>query len=120
MSINASDNFLPLGEYYIVLATYMPTYLYEIIIVVYYSFTEAFHTFPALEELELSLNGIAEVAIEPDHFAMLCTLDLSYNLLCEWALLALGTLPKLKELHLTGTCISSMMRYAFAEVLVFD
>ena len=31
------------------------------------------------------------------------TLDLSYNSLSEWALLALGTLPKLKELHLTGT-----------------
>ena len=35
----------------------------------------------------------------------LTTLDLSYNSLSEWALLALGTLPQLKELHLTGMVV---------------
>ena len=64
---------------------------------------EAFHAFPVLEELELSLNGIVDVVIEPGYLTSLHTLDLSYNSLSEWALLALGTLPLLKELHLTGT-----------------
>ena len=63
---------------------------------------ETFHAFPALEELELSLNGIVDVEIEPGHLTLLHTLDLSYNSLSEWAMLSLGTLPKLKELHLTG------------------
>lgn len=49
------------------------------------------------------MNGIVDVAIEPGDLTGLHTLDLSYNSLSDWALLALGTLPQLKELHLTGT-----------------
>ena len=63
---------------------------------------EAFHTFPCLEELDLSLNGIVDIAIEPGHLSRLHALNLSYNSLSEWALLVLGTLPQLKVLHLTG------------------
>ena len=65
-------------------------------------FAEAFQDFPVLEELELSLNGIVDVVIEPGYFASLSFLDLSYNSLSEGTLLSLGTLPMLKELHLTG------------------
>lgn len=63
-----------------------------------------FHAFPVLEELELSLNGIVDISLEPGYLASLHRLDLSYNSLSEGALLALGTLPLLKELHLTGQC----------------
>ncbi len=65
-------------------------------------FAEAFHAFPVLEELELSLNVIVDISLEPGYLASLHGLDLSYNYLSEEALLALGTLPLLKELHLTG------------------
>lgn len=48
------------------------------------------------------MNGIVDIIIEPGYLASLHTLDLSYNSLSEGALLALGTLPLLRELHLTG------------------
>ena len=68
----------------------------------FFTSTAAFHTFPVLEELELSLNGIVDILLEPGYLGSLHRLDLSYNSLSEGALLALGMLPLLKELHLTG------------------
>ncbi len=65
--------------------------------------TEAFRTFPALQSLELSLNSIIDVGPRDlTDFQHLHFLDLSFNNLSGGALLRLGTLPALKELHLTG------------------
>ena len=64
--------------------------------------TEAFTTFPALQTLELSLNFIVDVMVGPGDFKHLNFLDLSYNNLSGMSLLKIGTLPLLRELHLTG------------------
>lgn len=69
-------------------------------------FTEAFESFPMLEDLELSLNNISNIFIKFNSFPALNRLDLSYNNLSETAIVALGSLPLLKELHLTGTVLS--------------
>ena len=58
--------------------------------------------FPSLQTLDLSLNAIVDVCLEPGHFKQLQCLNLSYNNLRGMSLLALGTIPTLKELHLTG------------------
>ena len=63
---------------------------------------------PALEELELSLNGISSSSFSSaaplthTSFPHLLILDLSYNTLSDEAIVMLGLLPALKELHLTG------------------
>ena len=64
---------------------------------------EAFETFPALQELELSLNNITNIDISLNTFTKLSALDLSYNNLSSSAITSLGKLPELKELRLTGT-----------------
>ncbi|XP_038595954.1 X-ray radiation resistance-associated protein 1 [Tachyglossus aculeatus] len=79
--INASENLLPL---------------------------EAFHTFPALKELELSFNGIRNVCIGTEDFQYLEVLDLSYNSLSPEAIYELGILPRLKALFLTGNGLTSL------------
>ena len=63
---------------------------------------EAFERFPVLEELELSLNSITHINIRPETFSALQSLDLSYNHLSERAIITLGKIPNLKELHMTG------------------
>ena len=63
-------------------------------------------TLPALQELELSLNGISSSNsfsfITHTSFPNLLILDLSYNNLGNDAITALGLLPALQDLHLTG------------------
>ncbi|XP_043077759.1 X-ray radiation resistance-associated protein 1 [Puntigrus tetrazona] len=73
--INASDNHLPL---------------------------EPFARFPALRELELSLNSVHDLEIHAEDFQKLEVLDLSFNNLTGESILNLGLLPHLKVLHLTG------------------
>ena len=68
-----------------------------------WSIPEAFEHFPALEKLELSLNGLIHLSISEGSFGSLTHLDLSYNNLSLAAVTMLGVLPALTELHLTGT-----------------
>ena len=65
-------------------------------------YTDAFGTFPSLQSLELSLNGIVDVLLEDGYFQQLQCLNLSYNNLSSSAVLTLGMIPGLKELNLTG------------------
>ena len=65
-------------------------------------YTDAFSTFPSLQSLELSLNGIVDVLLEDGYFQQLQCLNLSYNNLSSSAVLTLGMIPGLKELNLTG------------------
>uniref|UniRef100_G3U4Y4 X-ray radiation resistance-associated protein 1 n=1 Tax=Loxodonta africana TaxID=9785 RepID=G3U4Y4_LOXAF len=80
--INASENLLPL---------------------------EAFHTFPALKELELAFNGIKTVYVKYGDFKCLEKfLDLSFNSLTGEAICDLGILPHLRVLLLTGNGLTSL------------
>nr|XP_023394714.1 X-ray radiation resistance-associated protein 1 isoform X5 [Loxodonta africana] len=79
--INASENLLPL---------------------------EAFHTFPALKELELAFNGIKTVYVKYGDFKCLEFLDLSFNSLTGEAICDLGILPHLRVLLLTGNGLTSL------------
>ncbi|XP_055479067.1 X-ray radiation resistance-associated protein 1 isoform X4 [Psammomys obesus] len=79
--INASENLLPL---------------------------DAFHTFPALKELELAFNGIKTVYVKYGDFKTLEFLDLSFNSLTEEAICDLGILPHLRVLLLTGNGLTSL------------
>ncbi|XP_048217499.1 X-ray radiation resistance-associated protein 1 isoform X2 [Perognathus longimembris pacificus] len=79
--INASENLLPL---------------------------EAFHTFPALKELELAFNGIKTVYVKYGDFKLLQFLDLSFNNLTGDAICDLGILPHLRVLLLTGNGLTSL------------
>ncbi|KAL2806772.1 X-ray radiation resistance-associated protein 1 isoform 6 [Daubentonia madagascariensis] len=79
--INASENLLPL---------------------------EAFHTFPALKELELAFNGIKTIYVKYGDFKLLEFLDLSFNSLTAEAICDLGILPHLRVLLLTGNGLTSL------------
>ncbi|XP_006982217.1 X-ray radiation resistance-associated protein 1 [Peromyscus maniculatus bairdii] len=79
--INASENLLPL---------------------------DAFHTFPALKELELAFNGIKMIYVKYGDFKTLEFLDLSFNSLTEEAICDLGILPHLRVLLLTGNGLTSL------------
>ncbi|XP_029770374.1 X-ray radiation resistance-associated protein 1 isoform X5 [Suricata suricatta] len=79
--INASENLLPL---------------------------EAFHTFPALKELELAFNGIKTIYVKYGDFKFLEFLDLSFNSLTAEAICNLGILPHLRVLLLTGNGLTSL------------
>ncbi|EPY89485.1 hypothetical protein CB1_000103001, partial [Camelus ferus] len=79
--INASENLLPL---------------------------EAFHTFPALKELELAFNSIKTVYVKYGDFKSLEFLDLSFNSLTAEAICDLGILPHLRVLLLTGNGLTSL------------
>uniref|UniRef100_A0A9L0KDP1 X-ray radiation resistance associated 1 n=1 Tax=Equus asinus TaxID=9793 RepID=A0A9L0KDP1_EQUAS len=79
--INASENLLPL---------------------------EAFHTFPALKELELAFNNIKTVYVKYGDFKSLEFLDLSFNSLTAEAICDLGILPHLRVLLLTGNGLTSL------------
>ncbi|XP_019504906.1 PREDICTED: X-ray radiation resistance-associated protein 1 [Hipposideros armiger] len=69
---------------------------------------EAFHTFPALKELELAFNGIETVYVKYGDFKFLEFLDLSFNSLTAEAICDLGILPKLRVLLLTGNELTSL------------
>ncbi|CAI8026257.1 X-ray radiation resistance-associated protein 1 [Geodia barretti] len=69
---------------------------------------EAFKTFPVLEQLELCMCGVSDISIDHTDFTRLQCLDLSYNAVSGQAMLALGTLPRLRELHLTGNDIVAL------------
>nr|XP_023501485.1 X-ray radiation resistance-associated protein 1 isoform X2 [Equus caballus] len=75
--INASENLLPL---------------------------EAFHTFPALKELELAFNNIKTVYVKYGDFK---SLEVSWSLTAE-AICDLGILPHLRVLLLTGNGLTSL------------
>uniref|UniRef100_A0A2K6T1T0 X-ray radiation resistance associated 1 n=1 Tax=Saimiri boliviensis boliviensis TaxID=39432 RepID=A0A2K6T1T0_SAIBB len=79
--INASENLLPL---------------------------EAFHTFPALKELDLAFNGIKTIYVKYGDFELLEFLDLSFNSLTAEAICDLGILPHLRVLLLTGNGLTSL------------
>ncbi|KAB5548956.1 hypothetical protein PHYPO_G00061630 [Pangasianodon hypophthalmus] len=72
---------------------------------------EAFSRFPALRELELSLNGLSTVEVNAVDFPRLEVLDLSYNNLSSDGILAIGLLPRLKVLHLTGNDLQTLPPY---------
>ncbi|XP_073517168.1 X-ray radiation resistance-associated protein 1 [Phyllobates terribilis] len=79
--VNASENILPL---------------------------EAFRTFPALRELDLSMNGIHRITVIPGEFPQLEVLDLSYNRLSPGDILQLGVLPRLRVLCLTANRLTHL------------
>ncbi|XP_061595370.1 X-ray radiation resistance-associated protein 1 [Cololabis saira] len=62
----------------------------------------SFSCFPALRELNLSLNGICNITLDVASFPHLEVLDLSYNRLSPEDIVSVGRLPHLKALHLTG------------------
>ncbi|XP_056118928.1 X-ray radiation resistance-associated protein 1 [Rhinichthys klamathensis goyatoka] len=63
---------------------------------------EPFDRFPALRELELSLNSLRNFDIHAEEFQRLEVLDLSFNNISGESILNLGLLARLKVLHLTG------------------
>jgi hypothetical protein len=69
---------------------------------------EAFKTFPVLEQLELCMCGVSDISVNHTDFTRLQCLDLSYNAVSGRAMLALGALPRLRELHLTGNDIVAL------------
>ncbi|KAK2100975.1 X-ray radiation resistance-associated protein 1 [Saguinus oedipus] len=69
---------------------------------------EAFHTFPALKELDLAFNGIKTIYVKYGDFELLEFLDLSFNSLTAEAICDLGILPHLRVLLLTGNGLTSL------------
>ncbi|XP_069103439.1 X-ray radiation resistance-associated protein 1-like [Argopecten irradians] len=79
--VNAAENYLPL---------------------------EAFRGFPIIRELEVPLNAIRNIKLNSGDYPHLEMVDMSYNNLSHDDVLALGTLPALKVLHLTGNHFRSL------------
>ncbi|XP_077154939.1 X-ray radiation resistance-associated protein 1 [Ranitomeya variabilis] len=69
---------------------------------------EAFRTFPALRELDLSMNGIQRITVIPGEFPQLEVLDLSYNSLSPGDIPQLGALPRLRVLCLSGNRLTHL------------
>ncbi|XP_038673725.1 X-ray radiation resistance-associated protein 1 isoform X2 [Scyliorhinus canicula] len=69
---------------------------------------EPFRWFPAIRELDLSLNELEKLQLDPYNFPYLEVLNLSYNKLSSNDILTLGLLPQLKILHLTGNDLDSL------------
>lgn len=68
-----------------------------------------FRKFPSLKELELPLNELSgSINIDEKDFLQLEILDLSCNHLTSSDILALGILPALKVLHLTGNHLNDL------------
>ncbi|XP_067841690.1 X-ray radiation resistance-associated protein 1 isoform X2 [Heptranchias perlo] len=68
----------------------------------------AFRQFPAIRELDLTVNGLRNLHITTKDFPHLEELNVSYNNLSKKDVLALGLLPHLKILHLTGNDLKSL------------
>ncbi|XP_059502955.1 X-ray radiation resistance-associated protein 1 [Stegostoma tigrinum] len=68
---------------------------------------EPFKLFPAIRELDLTMNGLQKVQLISDDFPHLEVLNLSYNKLSNTDILTLGLIPQLKILHLTGNNLDS-------------
>ncbi|XP_064000229.1 X-ray radiation resistance-associated protein 1 [Pogoniulus pusillus] len=93
---------------------------------------ETFRKFPALRELNLSLNGLRNLSLSPGDFLRLERLDLSYNRLSPQDVWSLGSLSQLRVLHLTANGLSSLptdlagswhcaqLRFPALEVLSLD
>uniref|UniRef100_A0A672MBV3 X-ray radiation resistance-associated protein 1-like n=1 Tax=Sinocyclocheilus grahami TaxID=75366 RepID=A0A672MBV3_SINGR len=79
---------------------------------------EPFARFPALRELELSLNSLHNLEIHAEDFQKLEVLDLSFNNLTGDSIINLGLLPHLKVLHLTGNRLQ-MLPLNMAEPFFF-
>ncbi|XP_051882458.1 X-ray radiation resistance-associated protein 1-like [Pristis pectinata] len=69
---------------------------------------EPFRLFPALRDLDLSANGLQNLLVISQDFPHLEVLNLSYNNVSKEDILALGILPQLKVLHLTGNDLDSL------------
>ncbi|XP_021372100.1 X-ray radiation resistance-associated protein 1-like [Mizuhopecten yessoensis] len=69
---------------------------------------EAFRGFPIIRELEVPLNAIRNIRLNPGDYPLLEMVDMSYNNISHDDVLALGTLPALKVLHLTGNNFRSL------------
>ncbi|XP_060073090.1 X-ray radiation resistance-associated protein 1-like [Ylistrum balloti] len=69
---------------------------------------EAFRGFPIIRELEVPLNAIRNIKLNPGDYPHLEMVDMSYNNLSHDDILVLGTLPSLKVLHLTGNNFHSL------------
>ncbi|XP_039601561.1 X-ray radiation resistance-associated protein 1 [Polypterus senegalus] len=67
-----------------------------------------FRKFPNLRELELCANNIQNCIVNIGDFTHLEVLDLSYNYLSSDAVLALGLLPSLQVLHLSGNGLHTL------------
>lgn len=78
---------------------------------------DAFTSFPSLEELEIPLNSISYIHIIPGLFEHLQYVDLSFNNLYDEAIVALGILPALKEVHLTGKHIILLVQHYFVCII---
>ncbi|XP_060682989.1 X-ray radiation resistance-associated protein 1-like [Hemiscyllium ocellatum] len=70
--------------------------------------TEVFRLFPAIRELDLTMNGLQKVQLISKDFPHLEVLNLSYNKLSNTDILTLGIIPHLKVLHLTGNNLDSL------------
>lgn len=69
---------------------------------------ESFRSFESLRQLEIPLNGLRGLKVSFEDFPSLEVLDLSYNNLSKDDILALGVLPKLRVLHLSGNQLRSL------------
>ncbi|XP_072432829.1 X-ray radiation resistance-associated protein 1 isoform X1 [Chiloscyllium punctatum] len=69
---------------------------------------EVFRLFPAIRELDLTMNGLQTVQLISKDFPHLEVLNLSYNKLSNTDILTLGIIPHLKVLHLTGNNLDSL------------
>uniref|UniRef100_UPI00398F0222 X-ray radiation resistance-associated protein 1 isoform X1 n=2 Tax=Pristiophorus japonicus TaxID=55135 RepID=UPI00398F0222 len=69
---------------------------------------EPFNLFPAIRELDLTVNGVQNLCLTTRDFPHLEVLNLSYNNLTHQDILELGILPQLKTLHLTGNDLDSL------------
>ncbi|XP_053312612.1 X-ray radiation resistance-associated protein 1 [Spea bombifrons] len=69
---------------------------------------EDFRTFPAIRELDLSMNALTEIRVKHGDFPHLEVLDVSYNNLTPKAISRLSFLPRLRVLHLTGNRLTHL------------
>ncbi|XP_075054418.1 X-ray radiation resistance-associated protein 1 isoform X2 [Mixophyes fleayi] len=69
---------------------------------------ESFRTFPALRELDLSMNGIRRISINAGEFPQLEVLNLSYNTVSPRDIPQLGVFPRLRVLYLTGNGLTDL------------
>ncbi|XP_065644790.1 uncharacterized protein LOC136075457 isoform X3 [Hydra vulgaris] len=69
---------------------------------------DAFCSFPKIEKLFLQANNMKFIDLSNDSFPYLQSLDLSYNFLCNKAIINLGKLKCLKDLLLCGCSLKKL------------